>query len=118
MPIRVMENVISNAERRSVITGDEEVVPRISDIYAALPAITGKIELEYEGELVGGPTIARELIRRGSGATLPHRAGGGNTDDGGLWFDEGGAPPGAEDARAGPPPQGFAAGGGAGGPRR
>src|SRR5947209_4363208 len=54
LPITVMENVISNAERRSVASGDNEVVPRVSDIYAALPAITGKIELEYEGELVGG----------------------------------------------------------------
>jgi magnesium chelatase subunit I len=47
MPITVMENVVSNAERRAIISGDAEIVPRISDIYAALPAITGKIELEY-----------------------------------------------------------------------
>src|SRR5689334_4840320 len=57
MPITVMENVVSNAERRAITTGEEEVVPRIADIYAALPAITGKIELEYEGELVGGNAI-------------------------------------------------------------
>jgi magnesium chelatase subunit I len=62
MPITVMENVVSNAERRAVMSADEEVVPRVSDIYAALPAITGKIELEYEGELVGGAVIARELM--------------------------------------------------------
>ena len=71
MPISVMENVVSNAERRAIVTGDAEVVPRISDIYAALPAITGKIELEYEGELVGGATIARELIRRAADAHVP-----------------------------------------------
>src|SRR5918992_3035667 len=41
MPISVLENAISNAERRAVRTGDREIVPRISDIYAALPAITG-----------------------------------------------------------------------------
>ncbi|MDE3127827.1 MAG: sigma 54-interacting transcriptional regulator, partial [Gemmatimonadota bacterium] len=63
MPISVMENVVSNAERRAVVSGEAEIVPRVSDVYAALPAITGKLELEYEGELVGGPTIARELIR-------------------------------------------------------
>ena len=59
MPISVLENVVSNAERRALQLGEREIVPRISDIYAALPAITGKIELEYEGELVGG-TVDRE----------------------------------------------------------
>ena len=91
LPITVMENVISNAERRTVSVGDEEVVPRVSDIYAALPAITGKIELEYEGELVGGAAIARELIRRAADATFQERAGGINVDDIIMWFDEGGA---------------------------
>src|SRR6202167_2631585 len=47
MPITVLENVISNAERRAIQTEETEVVPRIADIYSALPAITGKIELEY-----------------------------------------------------------------------
>src|SRR5438034_9262331 len=41
------------AERRTILTKEKTVVPRISDIYAALPAITGKLELEYEGELQG-----------------------------------------------------------------
>src|SRR5213076_3101397 len=91
MPITVMENVISNAERRAITTGEAEVVPRIADIYAALPAITGKIELEYEGELVGGHTIARELIRRAADATYQDRAGGINTDEIIMWFDVGGA---------------------------
>jgi magnesium chelatase subunit I len=89
MPITVMENVISNAERRAVGSGEEEVVPRVSDIYAALPAITGKIELEYEGELVGGAAIAKELIRRAADATFHERAGGVNVDDIIMWFDEG-----------------------------
>jgi magnesium chelatase subunit I len=40
------------------------VIPRVGDIYSALPAITGKIELEYEGELKGADTIARDLIRQ------------------------------------------------------
>src|SRR5438309_518290 len=47
LPISVLENVVSNAERRTVTTKEKTVVPRISDIYAALPAITGKLELEY-----------------------------------------------------------------------
>jgi len=91
MPITVMENIVSNAERRSLITGEEEIVPRIGDIYAALPAITGKIELEYEGELVGGHNIARELIRRASDATFHGRTGGVNADGVIMWFDGGGA---------------------------
>jgi magnesium chelatase subunit I len=91
MPITVMENIVSNAERRSLTTGENEIVPRIGDIYAALPAITGKIELEYEGELVGGHNIARELIRRAADATFQERTGGVNADDIIMWFDGGGA---------------------------
>ncbi len=91
MPITVMENVVSNAERRAVRTGETEVVPRIADLFAALPAITGKLELEYEGELVGGASIARELIRRAADATLKARAGTPNLDQVIIWFDEGGA---------------------------
>src|SRR5438309_2590935 len=107
MPISVTENVVSNAERRAITSGDAEIVPRISDIYAALPAITGKIELEYEGELVGGPAIARELIRRAADATFQDRAGGVNTDDVIMWFDEGGALQVADDARSELAIQGF-----------
>ncbi len=88
MPITVVENVVSNAERRSLTSGDTDIVPRISDVYAALPAMTGKIELEYEGELVGAAAIARELIRRAADATFQGRAGGVNVDDIVMWFDE------------------------------
>src|SRR5712691_11687895 len=45
LPISCLENVISNAERRSIVSGETEVVARVADIYAALPAITGKLEL-------------------------------------------------------------------------
>jgi magnesium chelatase subunit I len=91
LPITAMENVVSNAERRAVRSGETEVVPRIADVFAALPAITGKLELEYEGELVGGAAIARELIRRAADATLKARAGTPNLDRVIIWFDEGGA---------------------------
>ena len=53
LPISAIENVVSNAERRALTHQEKFVVPRISDIYAALPAITGKLELEYEGEMKG-----------------------------------------------------------------
>jgi len=63
LPISVLENVISNAERRALRSSEKMIVPRIGDIYAALPSITGKLELEYEGEMRGADTVARELIR-------------------------------------------------------
>ena len=91
MPITAMENVVSNAEQRALRAGDNEAVPRVADVYAALPAITGKIELEYEGELVGGATIARELIRRACDATLRERVGDLDSDDVVIWFDGGNA---------------------------
>jgi magnesium chelatase subunit I len=91
LPISVLENVVSNAERRATVNREKAVVPRVSDVYAAIPAITGKLELEYEGELQGGETIARELIKRAAGATFSDRAGGANVDDIVHWFDEGGA---------------------------
>ena len=91
MPISLLESVVSNAERRAVRLGEREVVPRLSDLYAALPAITGKIELEYEGELVGATVIARELIRRAADATFRDRVGTVNVDDIIVWFDTGAA---------------------------
>src|SRR5215216_5924097 len=67
LPITVMESVISNAERRALLTGDEPIVPRVADIYAAIPSMTGKMELEYEGEQLGANRIARDLIKRAAG---------------------------------------------------
>lgn len=91
LPITVLENVVSNAERRAVQTGEARVTPRLADLYAALPAITGKLELEYEGELVGGAAIARELIRRAADAALRDRVGQAAMDDVVMWFDAGAA---------------------------
>jgi magnesium chelatase subunit I len=62
LPITALENVVSNAERRA-LTHREPPVAGIVDVYASLPSLTGKFELEYEGELRGADTIARELIR-------------------------------------------------------
>jgi len=67
LPITVIESVISNAERRALLTGEKEIVPRVSDIYAAIPSMTGKMELEYEGEQIGAQRIAKELIKRAAG---------------------------------------------------
>jgi magnesium chelatase subunit I len=70
LPITVLESVISNAERRAISNQQAIVVPWVADIFAALPAITGKLELEYEGELEGGANIARDLISHAAGATF------------------------------------------------
>ena len=91
LPISVLDSVVSNAERRTIATKERAVVPRVSDVYAALPAITGKLELEYEGELQGAEAIAKDLIRRAAGKTFEARVGGANVDDIVHWFDEGGA---------------------------
>jgi magnesium chelatase subunit I len=90
LPISLLENVVSNAERRALACGEAVAVPRITDVYAALPAITGKFELEYEGELKGADNVARELIRSAAGDVfngwLPNADLRQVTD----WFDLGG----------------------------
>ncbi len=91
LPITALENVVSSAEQRALVKGEAECVPRIADVYAALPAITGKLELEYEGELVGGAAIAHELIRRACHETLEARAGDVDAEEVVMWFDAGGA---------------------------
>jgi len=63
LPISVLENTVSNAERRALRAGEKETAARVVDIFAAMPSMTGKLELEYEGELKGGDHVARELIR-------------------------------------------------------
>lgn len=108
MPISTMESVVSNAEQRALRHGDSETVPRIADVYAALPAITGKIELEYEGELVGSAAIARELIRRACNATLEAHAGDLDTDAIVVWFDQGSALQVSDDVALDMVRQGFA----------
>jgi magnesium chelatase subunit I len=91
LPISVLENVVSNAERRALRTHEPVAVPRVLDIYAALPSITGKMELEYEGELKGGDTVARELIRVAVGKVYDKYFEGANVAQIVQWFDLGGS---------------------------
>ena len=58
LPISLLENVISSAERRAIQAHEPMIVPRITDIYAALPAITGKFELETKASCAA-PTTSR-----------------------------------------------------------
>jgi len=107
MPITVLETVVSNAERRALQHEESVAVPRIADLYAALPAITGKMELEYEGELHGGDKIARELIQQSSSQTFDVRAGGADVQDIIDYFETGGALQVGEDAASTACVQGF-----------
>jgi magnesium chelatase subunit I len=90
LPISCMENVISNAERRAIHHDEKVVVPRIGDVYAAMPAITGKLELEYEGEMKGADHVGRELIRAAIAKTYDEYFTGVNTQQIVQWFDLGG----------------------------
>ncbi len=91
LAITTLENVISNAERRAIESGDDIVTPRVSDVYAALPAITGKVELEYEGELKGGDAVAREIIRNAIGRVYKKYMGNATLGPTVKWFDDGGS---------------------------
>jgi len=90
LPISCMENVISNAERRALRHEETVVVPRISDVYSALPAITGKLELEYEGEVKGADHVGRELIRTAIAKTYDQYFSGANMQQVVQWFELGG----------------------------
>jgi len=90
LPISVLENVASNAERRALLAGEPVAVPRVMDVYAALPSITGKLELEYEGELKGGDVVAREIIRMAVGKVFTSYFEGENLTTVVQWFELGG----------------------------
>jgi len=62
MTIAAMELLQSNLERRAALTHDPVVFPRLSDLSMILPAITGKMEMVYEGEQQGAEVVARKLI--------------------------------------------------------
>src|ERR1700723_1518863 len=91
LPISTMELVISNAERRALIHGETLVVPRVGDIYIALPGISGKIELEYEGEMRGADTVIREIIRASVATIFDQYFADTNTQQIEQWFNLGGA---------------------------
>ncbi len=89
LPITVIESVISNAERRAILTGEDEIVPRVSDIYAAIPSMSGKMELEYEGEQIGATRIAKDLIKRAAGEIFEGYFVGIDFARTVQWFDQG-----------------------------
>ena len=90
LPISTMELVVSNAERRALLHNEDLVVPRVGDIYAALPGISGKIELEYEGEMRGADTVIREIIRASVATIFDQYFADTNTQQIEQWFNLGG----------------------------
>ncbi len=90
LPISTMELVVSNAERRALMHGEAIVVPRVGDIYAALPGISGKIELEYEGEMRGADVVIREIIRSSVASVFDQYFAETNTQQIEQWFNLGG----------------------------
>jgi magnesium chelatase subunit I len=91
LPITTMELVVSNAERRALLHNEDLVVARIGDVYAALPGITGKIELEYEGEMRGADTVVREIIRVAVAQVFDSYFADTNTQQIEQWFNLGGS---------------------------
>jgi len=90
LPISTMELVVSNAERRAFLHNETLVVPRVGDIYTALPGISGKIELEYEGEMRGADTVIREIIRASVATVFDQYFANTNTQQIEQWFNLGG----------------------------
>ncbi|WGK66370.1 magnesium chelatase [Croceiramulus getboli] len=62
LSITAFENLLSTAERRMLLSGQEETTVRVGDFLGIIPAITGKVELVYEGELEGAASVARQLL--------------------------------------------------------
>jgi magnesium chelatase subunit I len=64
LPIRARELLLSSVERRRMLHPDEPLFPRLADLAATVPAITGRVELVYEGEQEGPQIVAHKLIGR------------------------------------------------------
>ncbi|WP_116106415.1 magnesium chelatase [Lewinella sp. IMCC34191] len=64
LSITALENLVSTAERRALINGDDHTVARITDFWGVVPAITGKVELVYEGEQEGAYGVAMKLLSK------------------------------------------------------
>lgn len=62
LTIAAMENLVSNAERRAIVLNEQHIVPRMCDLPHALPGVTGKVELVFEGEQEGSLKVGKALI--------------------------------------------------------
>jgi len=73
LPIALIENLVSNAERRGIHTGESRVVARVCDLQHAVSAVSGKVELVLEGEQEGALNVARALLGRGIKSVFAQR---------------------------------------------
>ena len=73
LPIALIENLVSNAERRGFATGESRVMARVCDLQQAVSAVSGKVELVLEGEQEGALNVARALLGRGIKAVFSQR---------------------------------------------
>ena len=71
MSITAYENLLSTAERRSLLNGEKETSVRFSDMAGMIPSITGKVELVYEGEQEGAEYVAYRLIGEAAKTLFP-----------------------------------------------
>lgn len=71
MSISMLESLVSTAERRSLINKAPKTTVRMSDFMGIIPAITGKVELVYEGEQEGAAFVAQQLIGAAVKSYLP-----------------------------------------------
>ncbi|MDT0559149.1 magnesium chelatase [Ichthyenterobacterium sp. W332] len=71
MSITAFENLLSTAERRALLAGDNNTSVRLSDFIGVIPAITGKVELVYEGEQEGADFVANSLIEEAIKTLFP-----------------------------------------------
>ena len=62
LSITAFENLLSTAERRALKSGADKTTLRLSDFMGIIPAITGKVELVYEGEQEGAAAVAQHLL--------------------------------------------------------
>jgi magnesium chelatase subunit I len=90
LPIACIEAIVSSAEQRAARNRESHSAARVADVYAAIPAMTGKMELEYEGELRGADTISRELVRAAVGKVFTKYLGDANLQPVVQWFEMGG----------------------------
>ena len=90
VPITCLENVISSAEYRAVKNHEDKTVPRPSDVYTAMPSLTGKVELEYEGEMRGADSVVRDIIRQATARVFKKYFDGVPLHSIVQWFEMGG----------------------------
>ncbi len=73
LSISAYENLISNIERRAAINGENDLYPRVCDLYSVIASVVGKVEMAYEGELEGPTILAINLIGEAVNTTFNER---------------------------------------------